>query len=158
MEQEQDSLGRNRHANQNNGCKPAGKPGTGDGGVNIERPEWIDRPGNDYAAKAWQGVFDSLKDRDLLDTADAPLLEAFAEAWQTWANARDDVNVNGFTIICESDRGASITKKNPAVDVMSDAWKRARALFADLGVGASARAKLGTKEENQDPFEAFLAS
>ena len=152
--QTRDSLGRRRHPNQNSGSRSLAQAGQADGGKGIRIPAHLGKLGKESFRK----LRDLLADRDFLDTADASLIELWAAAYEDWRDARKEVRDNGVTMEVEGSTGGWVTKKNPAVDVMSDAWKRMKSLVPEFGLSPSARAKLAgsSDEKDEDPLEAFL--
>ena len=141
-----DSLGRERHENQSYGAKKKPEAGIGDGGSNLKCPSYLGGVGKNI----WKTLKKRLADRDLLDAHDKEALEIFAAAYEEWRMARDDVMKNGFKITESGSNGFDVTKKNPSVDAMQDAWKRLKSMFGDLGIGPSARTKLTSGESGGD--------
>ena len=120
----------------------------------MKVPAHLGKIGKEFYRWMWN----LLKERKFLDSADVKLIEMAAGAYEDWRNARADVEANGYMITCAGPNG-SVEKNNPAVKVAEDAWKRLRSLVPEYGLSPAARAKLAGgsgKKESEDAFESFL--
>lgn len=91
------------------------------------------------AKTAWRIVVDDLAGSALLDSADAPLYEAFAVNLARAREARVAVNRHGILV---SKANGELTR-NPAIQVEREALREVRMLSELLAIGMSARARLG---------------
>lgn len=91
------------------------------------------------AKRAWHVVLDDLEASALLDSADAPLYEAFAVNLARAREARVQVERHGVLV---RNRFEELVR-NPAIAVERDALREVRMLAESLAIGMSARARLG---------------
>lgn len=87
----------------------------------------------------WHALLDDLERVALLDSADAPLYEAFATAVARAREARDAIEEHGLVV--EGTRGTLVA--NPAVRVEMQALTLIRTMADQLAIGPRARASLG---------------
>lgn len=90
--------------------------------------------------KAWDALLDDLESSSLLDSADAPLYEAFAVAFGRARDARELVTKHGMLV--EGPREGSLVA-NPMLRIERESLQQVRMLSEQLAIGMSARAKLG---------------
>lgn len=91
------------------------------------------------ARTAWRILLDDLEGSSLLDSADAPLYEAFAVNLARAREAR--VAVEKYGTLVEGAGGRLVG--NPAIKIEREAMREVRMLSAELAIGMSARARLG---------------
>lgn len=91
------------------------------------------------ARTAWKILLDDLERSSLLDSADAPLYEAFAVNLARAREAR--VAVERYGTLVEGAGGRLVG--NPAIKIEREAMREVRMLSAELAIGMSARARLG---------------
>lgn len=89
---------------------------------------------------AWKTLLDDLDSSALLDSADAPLYEAFAVAHGRAREARALIRVHGLLV-----DGARVGQlvANPMIRVEREALAQVRMLAVELAMGMRARASLG---------------
>lgn len=89
---------------------------------------------------AWKTLLDDLEASALLDSADAPLYEAFAVAHGRAREARGLIARHGLLVY-----GASVGQlvANPMIRVEREALAQVRMLAFELAIGMRARASLG---------------
>ena len=91
------------------------------------------------ARTAWRVLLADLESSAWLDSADAPLYEAFAVNLARAREAR--VAVERYGTLVEGSGGRLVA--NPALKVEREAMREVRMLSAELAIGMSARARLG---------------
>lgn len=91
------------------------------------------------ARTTWRSLLDDLERDALLDSADAPLYEAFAVNLARAREARAAVTRHGLLVA----KSNGDLVRNPAVQVEREALREVRMLAEQLAIGMSARARLG---------------
>jgi P27 family predicted phage terminase small subunit len=89
---------------------------------------------------AWTALLDDLESAALLDSADAPLYEAFAVAVGRAREARALVAKHGM-LVPGAREGQLVA--NPMIRVERESLQQVRMLAEQLAIGMSARARLG---------------
>jgi P27 family predicted phage terminase small subunit len=89
---------------------------------------------------AWTALLDDLESAALLDSADAPLYEAFAVAFGRAREARALVAKHGM-LVAGAREGQLVA--NPMLKVEKESLQQLRMLAEQLAIGMSARARLG---------------
>jgi P27 family predicted phage terminase small subunit len=103
------------------------------------------------AKAAWRLLVRSLREDGALHSTDGPLLEAAAVCLGRLREARGLLAREGLTV--RGDRGSVV---HPALRIELGAIAQLRALLAELGLGPSARARLGLVELRRDSAEREL--
>jgi P27 family predicted phage terminase small subunit len=91
----------------------------------------------------------------ILDAADAKHIELCAETFQDYRDAQEDILALGRIVAQETDK-ATIYRRNPAFTTMEKARVTLRSFYSDLGLTPSARAKFGSGNDENDPFEDLM--
>ena len=82
-------------------------------------------------------------------------LELAAHAYQEWFTANAEVKSRGLTYQSTGDAG-TIIRRNPAVAIRSDAWRRLRLALIEFGLTPAARSKVPGGDTPADPLDDFL--
>ena len=120
-------------------------------------PDWLHwKP---VACSKWRELMSELETRGLLVTIDLGLFGLFCEAWQAYSDAESEVAKEGLYFTTEK----GYVGIHPAELVKDKAIKRIISLGDRLGVGVSARKRLGMKpkeggegdDETPEPLMAY---
>ena len=106
-----------------------------------------------HGAEWWEWATDTLATMGILDAADAKHIELCAETYEDYRMAQSDIETLGRIMKQSTESGDTIYRRNPAFVTMEKARVTLRSFYSDLGLTPSARAKFGTAEKDDDPFE-----
>jgi len=123
-------------------------------GATLQMPDYY----NEYQKKAWEELVAALTDLDVLDNADAAVLETAAAMIGRMREARHELN--GSEMIEYTQRGAAVP--SPWWRIEKEAAQQVQRLLAELGLGPSARARLANNgaqsKKPEDALDALLGS
>lgn len=109
-------------------------------------PSWL----SGKAKHAFQELSDVLVGMSVLTRADRKALELLCDAYGEYRDARADVRKNGHTYETLDTSGNSVIKKNPAVDIAANAWKRVQSMLLQFGLTPAARSNVNSLDSNSD--------
>lgn len=117
------------------------------------------------AQLVWQRLVPILQGMKVLTLADGDALAALCVVRVRWRQAEDLIDRTGQLVketITKPDGTVIVrVKKNPAVNVASDALRHLRALMADFGLNPAARSGVNVKggdDKPQDPLDDLLGA
>ena len=109
-----------------------------------------------HGKRAWKKVCRVLDEMGLLSTADTTALEIYAQTYQDYRLAVENVRKIGQLIIIAKD-GKTNVKRNPADVIQERKGLMLIKLLTEFGLTPSSRARVqALPEEKDDPFEKFL--
>ena len=111
-------------------------------------PTWLNRE----AKAEWQRVVPQLKRLGIIARIDRACLAGYCLAWSRLKQATDILKAEGMTY-----EKNGLIKKHPAVGIAHEAAQEVRALAAEFGMSASARARLQIDPpKTEDALDRFL--
>jgi P27 family predicted phage terminase small subunit len=115
-------------------------------------PEWFAT--GSYSRQMWDRVAADLDRMGVLTLVDATALEMLCIAYEEFRDADDQVAGEGLTF-----KRDGFIKKNPAVTVRSEAWRKVMNGLIEFGLTPAARTRVQTVPVNtENPFREFLAT
>lgn len=104
----------------------------------------------------WQTCCKEVFDLGVLVEPDVHLIEVFVCSWFLWQDAIKDVQVNGYTVTIEVEKGVKQVP-NPAIRVMNDSSKLINQIADKFGFSPRSRMGIKTQEKPpEDPLAKFL--
>jgi P27 family predicted phage terminase small subunit len=114
-----------------------------------EPPTWLSGKSRHW----WRRIQPLLARMQVLTKADPVALGLLCDALADYMAARADVVANGATYTTEG-KGGEMQRRRPEVDVMVEAWKRAKVMLTEFGLTPAARAKVSASDVGPaDPLE-----
>ncbi|WP_243077734.1 phage terminase small subunit P27 family [Pantoea sp. MQR6] len=93
----------------------------------------------------------------VISKLDGMALELLIGAYVEWRKHRDVIDQVGETYNVTNMAGETLVKAHPQVAMMSDAWKRLRAMMSEFGMTPASRSKVSSDGQGEaDPLEEFL--
>lgn len=111
--------------------------------LKVEKPKtpsWL----SGKSKVAFRELSDVLFGMSVLTQADRKALELLCDAYGEYRDAREDVRKNGHTYNTSDTSGNEVVKKNPAVDIAANAWKRVQSMLMQFGLTPSARSNVSS--------------
>jgi P27 family predicted phage terminase small subunit len=108
--------------------------------------------------KYWfKRIGEELDCSNVITKLDGMALELLIGAYVEWRKHRDIIDQVGETYNVTNMQGKTLVKAHPQVAMMSDAWKRLRAMMSEFGMTPAARSKVSSEGKGEtDPLEEFL--
>lgn len=82
----------------------------------------------------------------MLTSADPIALGLLCDALAEYVAAREVVEREGMTYESESDKTGTMIRRHPAVEIQSDAWRRAKLMLTEFGLTPASRAKVSVAD------------
>jgi P27 family predicted phage terminase small subunit len=115
-----------------------------------DMPDFLD----DYARAEWNFVAPGLCAMGILAEIDKAILTAYCQSWSMAVRATEEMGDN-----LVEDTAVGGTKANPLVGIANKAWADVVRYGTELGIGESARARLGMQRQGpkKSKFEGLVS-
>lgn len=111
-------------------------------------------PAPDYFSeqeKKWyEDMCNELTKWGVITVMDSRAVEMMITAYSEYRQLREEVAIEGYTIKTQNMHGELTTKANPAVSMMSDAWRRFRGMATEFGMTPASRSKVTAKTDEKE--------